>query len=48
MKILRSPNFWIGVAVGAIVVPIALNKFAPNLKAKIPGNTAPAQPMPQA
>lgn len=37
MGTLKSPKFWIGVAVGAVVVPLVLGKFAPGLKAKIPG-----------
>lgn len=38
MKTLKSPQFWAGVLVGAVVVPIVLTKYAPNIKAKIPGN----------
>jgi hypothetical protein len=37
VALIKSPRFWIGVGVGAVVVPIALNKFAPGLKAKLPG-----------
>lgn len=40
MGILTSGRFWIGVAVGATVVPIVLTKVAPGLKAKIPGQSA--------
>jgi hypothetical protein len=36
MRIVRSSNFWIGVAVGAVAVPIILGKIAPGLKAKLP------------
>lgn len=40
MKFLKSPQFWAGVVVGAVVVPVVLTKYAPNLKAKIPGSGA--------
>lgn len=36
MSIVGSGRFWIGVAVGAVVVPMVLNKVAPSLKAKLP------------
>jgi hypothetical protein len=36
MRIIRSSNFWIGVAVGAVAVPIVLGRVAPGLKAKLP------------
>jgi hypothetical protein len=36
MRILRSTEFWIGVGVGAVVVPIALRKFAPSAASKLP------------
>jgi hypothetical protein len=35
-RVLRSGNFWLGVAVGVIAGPIVLSKVAPGLKAKIP------------
>lgn len=37
MRTLKSGQFWMGVAVGVVVAPMVLNKFAPGLKAKIPG-----------
>lgn len=37
MRTLGSGKFWIGVAVGAIVVPMVLGKVAPGVKAKLPG-----------
>lgn len=37
MAILTSGRFWIGVAVGAVVVPMVLKKVAPSLQAKLPG-----------
>lgn len=37
MRRLKSSNFWIGVAIGAVAVPWALGKWAPAMKAKIPG-----------
>lgn len=37
MGLLGSGRFWVGVAVGAIVVPIVLRKIAPGLQAKLPG-----------
>jgi len=36
MRLIKDKRFLLGVAVGAVVVPIALGKFAPNLKAKLP------------
>lgn len=36
MGILTSGRFWIGVAAGAIIVPVVLSKVAPGLKAKLP------------
>lgn len=36
MSILGSGRFWVGVAVGAIVVPMVLSKVAPGVKAKLP------------
>jgi hypothetical protein len=36
MRMVRSGNFWIGVVVGAVAVPIVLGRFAPGLKAKLP------------
>lgn len=35
-SILKSGRFWIGVGVGAVVVPVVLGRVAPGLKAKIP------------
>lgn len=35
MRILTNPVFWGGVIVGAVVVPMALRKFAPGVN--IPG-----------
>jgi len=37
MRTLKSSKFWIGVAVGTVAVPWALGKWAPGMKAKIPG-----------
>lgn len=37
MRTLKSSKFWIGVVTGAVVVPVVLGKFAPGMKAKIPG-----------
>lgn len=37
MRTLKSSKFWIGVAVGVVAVPWALSKWAPAMKAKIPG-----------
>lgn len=37
MGTLKSGKFWAGVVVGMVVAPMVLNKFAPGLKAKIPG-----------
>lgn len=39
MRTLKSGNFWIGVVVGAVVVPYVMTRFAPGLKAKIPGSS---------
>lgn len=36
MGILKSSRFWIGVAVGAVAVPVVLNKVAPGIRAKLP------------
>lgn len=36
MRILKSSYFWIGVATGAVVVPVVLQKVAPGVKAKLP------------
>ncbi len=47
MKTLKSPQFWLGVAVGAVVVPIVLTKYAPGLKARIPGSGGGTQSAPQ-
>ncbi len=41
MKFLKSGEFWAGVVVGAVVVPVVLSKYAPGLKARIPGSSAP-------
>jgi hypothetical protein len=40
MKTVKSGNFWIGVIVGVVVVPFVMARFAPALKAKIPGHSA--------
>lgn len=37
MSIVRNRTFWVGVAVGVVVGPVVLGKFAPGLKARIPG-----------
>jgi len=37
MRIVKSHQFWVGVIVGAVVVPVVLNKVAPGMKAKLPG-----------
>jgi hypothetical protein len=37
MGLLKNSKFWIGVGVGVVVAPMVLSKFAPSLKAKIPG-----------
>jgi hypothetical protein len=37
MGTLKSSKFWIGVAVGVVVMPMVLNKVAPGVKAKLPG-----------
>lgn len=37
MTLLKSSRFWIGVAVGAVAVPVVLGKVAPGIKAKLPG-----------
>lgn len=37
MGLLKDHRFWIGVAVGALVVPPLLNKAAPNVGSKLPG-----------
>lgn len=37
MRAIGSGRFWLGVAVGAIVVPIVLKKVAPGIQAKLPG-----------
>ena len=39
MGILKNGKFWLGVGVGVVVAPMLLNKFAPGLKAKIPGQS---------
>jgi hypothetical protein len=44
MGYLKSGKFWVGVAVGAVVVPIVLSRYAPGLKAKIPGSGSQAAP----
>jgi hypothetical protein len=36
MRILKSHQFWIGVAVGAFVVPTVLSRVAPGVAAKLP------------
>ena len=36
MRIIKSKNFLIGVAVGTVVGPIVLSRVAPSLKAKLP------------
>lgn len=36
MGILTSGRFWVGVAVGAVVVPMVLKKVAPSIGAKLP------------
>lgn len=35
MRIVKSHQFWIGVAVGMFVVPVVLDKVAPNMKSKV-------------
>lgn len=37
MRIVKSKQFWAGVVVGLVVAPMVLNKVAPGLKSKIPG-----------
>jgi hypothetical protein len=37
MRIIKSGTFWIGVGVGLVAVPFLLSRFAPGLKARIPG-----------
>lgn len=39
MRIVKSGTFWIGVVVGAVVVPVVLSKVAPSVKSKIPGQS---------
>lgn len=39
MRIVRSHQFWVGVIVGAVVVPVVLGKVAPSVKSKIPGQS---------
>lgn len=36
MGLLSSGRFWIGVATGAVVVPLVLSKVAPSLRSKLP------------
>lgn len=36
MAILKNGKFWAGVAVGAIIGPVVLQKIAPGIKAKLP------------
>jgi hypothetical protein len=36
MRILKNRDFWIGVGVGVVVMPMILGKIAPNVKAKLP------------
>lgn len=36
MGILTSGRFWVGVVVGAVVVPMVLKKVAPGVQAKLP------------
>lgn len=43
MRTLKSGNFWIGVVVGVVVVPFVLTRFAPGLKARIPGSAGAAE-----
>lgn len=37
MSTLKNSKFWIGFAAGVVIGPAILSKFAPSLKAKIPG-----------
>lgn len=36
MRTVKSRNFWIGAVVGVVVWNVALPRFAPQLKAKLP------------
>lgn len=36
MRILKDSRFWVGVAVGAVVGPMVLQRVAPGVKAKLP------------
>jgi hypothetical protein len=37
MRFLKKRTFWGGFIVGTVVGPLILTKFAPGVKAKIPG-----------
>jgi hypothetical protein len=37
MGLLKDHRFWIGVAVGALVVPPLMKKAAPSVSQKMPG-----------
>jgi hypothetical protein len=37
MRFLRKKTFWGGFITGVVVGPMILTKFAPGVKAKIPG-----------
>lgn len=38
--LVKSHNFWIGVGVGALVVPVVMSRTMPGMKARLPGQTA--------
>lgn len=39
MATLKSPKFWVGFVVGAVVGPMVLTRVAPGLKAKLPAQS---------
>jgi hypothetical protein len=36
MRLLKNKDFWIGAVAGVLIVNVALPRFAPQIRAKIP------------